>query len=570
MARSIQEFERYPEQRGDIAYGYTAAGPAGYLLSATPCAANVEAYTGLLPATEVSVPRGMYDASFSVTLSNPDTAATVRYTTDGSPPTVDHGDVYTGPITVAGTTVLKAAAFRDGYIPSPVVAESYIFPAQVLLQDNTGLPNSERWGHAGPDWEMDPTIVNNDDPEIRPEVDDLLRIPTVSLTIDNQLFFGRQEDGTRGIYLAGENIEQPMSFEYFDPATPGASVQTNSTIQIVGGSSPQRWKTDKLSMRVRFTEDVGASELSYPIFGTDAASAFDTLVIDARLNNVWHYGGGSDPDGQRGRAQYMRDEFASDLQNAVGGYATHAQHVHVYINGVYWGMHILHERPDDNFAATYLGGVAEEYNVIKHTAGEIVSGSNDSFSELNQLLGRPNDPPLDDTTYGAVSDMLDIENFINYMLVNYYGGNGDWDHHNWYATQSPLDGKWRFHSWDAEKVLESVSTNATTTNNINAPTGMNRRLMSNPEYQQRFADLVQKHFYHDGAMTPVAAAKLYKDRSDQIDLVMRVESARWGDNQIDQGARSATRDRIGSPIAMQCSTITSLDAPTSSSANLSD
>ena len=38
-------------------------------------------------------------------------------------------------------------------------------------------------------------------------------------------------------------------------------------------------------------------------------------------------------------------------------------------------------------------------------------------------------------------------------------------------------------------------------------------------------------------MTPAAAAQLYADRSDQIDLVMRVESARWGDNQIDSGRR---------------------------------
>ena len=67
-------------------------------------------------------------------------------------------------------------------------------------------------------------------------------------------------------------------------------------------------------MRVRFTEDEGVSELEYPVFGPDATTAFDTLVVDARLNNVWHYGGGVEPTFQRNRAQYLRDQFAADLQ----------------------------------------------------------------------------------------------------------------------------------------------------------------------------------------------------------------------------------------------------------------
>ena len=206
-------------------------------------------------------------------------------------------------------------------------------------------------------------------------------------------------------------------------------------------------------MRVRFTEDEGPSDLNYPVFGAGAATAFDTLVVDARLNNVWHYGGGSDPTGQRGRAAYMRDEFAADLQNELGGYATRAQHVHVYINGIYWGMHTMHERPDENFQASYQGGVAEDFNVIKHTANEIINGSNASYLELNDLLGTRD--PITDEQYHQASALLDIDDFINYIQANFYGGNGDWDHHNWYASQNPDDGLWRFHSWDAEHVTDS-------------------------------------------------------------------------------------------------------------------
>ncbi|MCA9169295.1 MAG: tandem-95 repeat protein, partial [Planctomycetales bacterium] len=526
----IQSFDAYPQQRADVSYGYTESGPLGYLLTASPGAANGASYNGIVSKPTSSVPRGFYDAAFSVALSSNDIGAVIRYTTDGSEPTVDHGTVYANPIAISGTTVLKSAAFKDNYVSSEVNADTYLFAAQVLQQDDTGIPGSIRWGHAGPDWEMDPLIVNNADPEIRPEVADLLRIPTVSVAVDPIAMFGQG-----GIYIAGENVEKPITFEFFDPNRPDAGVQTNSTIQIVGGSSPQRWKSDKLSMRVKFTEDAGESELQYPVFGADATTIFDTLVLDARLNNVWHYGGGSSPQFQRNIAQYMRDEFAADLQNEVGGTATHGQHVHVYLNGIYWGIHTLHERPDENFAATYLGGDGEDYDVIKHDVNTVVSGSNQPYKDMIAALGRSGS--LTDEQYQAVGEMLDVDDFINYMLVNIYGGNQDWDHHNWYASRNRVDGKWRFHSWDAEKVLQGVNDNVTGLNNANSPSFINNRLLTNPEYKQRFEDVVQKHFFHDGAMTPEATAALYAWRSDQIDLVMRVESARWGDNQITTGDR---------------------------------
>ena len=39
----------------------------------------------------------------------------------------------------------------------------------------------------------------------------------------------------------------------------------------------------------------------------------------------------------------------------MGGLSPHGAHAHVFINGIYWGIHTLHERPDDNFAASYFG-----------------------------------------------------------------------------------------------------------------------------------------------------------------------------------------------------------------------
>ncbi|NIP96596.1 MAG: hypothetical protein GWO24_25440, partial [Akkermansiaceae bacterium] len=58
--------------------------------------------------------------------------------------------------------------------------------------------------------------------------------------------------------------------------------------------------------------------LRYPVFdgaidGGTATRRFDTLVLDARLNNVWTHPSA----GQNILGQYTRDQYVADLQNAV-------------------------------------------------------------------------------------------------------------------------------------------------------------------------------------------------------------------------------------------------------------
>ncbi|MCA9198416.1 MAG: CotH kinase family protein, partial [Planctomycetales bacterium] len=270
----------------------------------------------------------------------------------------------------------------------------------------------------------------------------------------------------------------------------------------------------------------------YPIFGPDAATSFSTLTVDARLNNVWTYSGGSEPTGQRGRALYMRDEYAADLQNAAGGLAPHGNHVHVYINGVYWGLHTLHERPDDSFNASYQGGDNDDFDSIKHNTSpsNVLNGTNENYLALLSLV---REDMSDQANYQAVADKLDIEQFITYMMVNQYGGNQDWAHQNWYASYNRVDpnGKWQFHSWDAEKVLTGVNDNVVTKNDSGGPTEIFTRLSSNEEFRQLFMDLAHKHFFHGGTFTVERATELFQIRVDEIDSAIRAESARWGDNQ---------------------------------------
>ena len=46
--------------------------------------------------------------------------------------------------------------------------------------------------------------------------------------------------------------------------------------------------------------------------------------------------------------------------------ASQGRYVHVFINGLYWGMYNAVERPDESFAEAHFGGDKEDYDVIKH------------------------------------------------------------------------------------------------------------------------------------------------------------------------------------------------------------
>ncbi len=539
----ISEISPYPSQRRNVSYGVLGnetSNAKAFFLTPTPGERNRgESVEGFVRDTRFSVDRGYYEDPFDLVISTETPEATFSYTLDGSLPTESHGTLIQpnspeGPTTfqlrITDSTLIRVMAFKPGFLPTNVDTQSYFFPASLLNQNGQGSPfnQSVRWGHAGQDWEMDPVILNHRDSDIRPVKEDFLRLPTLSIAMNFEEMFGQG-----GIYIAGQSVEKRVSAEWINPeAAPHApnevnGFQTDGTIQIVGGSSPQRWKSDKLSMRLKFDQD-----LNYPVFGEEATDRFDTLVIDARLNNVWHYGGGVEPVGQRNRAQYVRDQYAANLHNAMGGTSPHGKHAHVMLNGIYWGIHTIHERPDDNFAASYLGGANEDYDSIKHRPNDVLQGSSRNYNELHSMAGR--DLSIQEN-YDAVRAILDIDDFIDYMLMNYYIGNGDWAHHNWYASFNRVspDGKWRFHSWDAEKGLHGVNNNVTGRNDRGGPTFLHHQLIRNESYRYQFADRAYDQLRY-GVLSPVTAARLYREISDPIDLPIRLESARWGDNQRSQ------------------------------------
>ena len=514
----------YPAQHEGVSYGIGNGGQRQFFDKPTPGKANGSGFAGFVHDTKFDTNRGFYDTPFQVTISCATIDAKIRYTVDGSKPTPKHGTIYRGPIPINTTTTLRAMAYQSGLRESNIDTHTYLFVQDIIRQPArpTGFPNT--WNGHPADYEMDPEVVNHRTYKGR-VASALKSIPSLSLVLNRDDFFKTGQ----GIYPRGENVEKATSVELIYPDTRN-SVQSDGSVQIVGGSSTGRWKVDKLSMRLKFTSQYGDPSFRHQLFGDGTMERFDTLVVDARLNQVWSYGGGASPSDQRLRGQNVRDQFVADLQNQMGGHAPHGIHVHVYINGLYWGLHTLHERPDEHFTAHYLGGNKEDYDVMKHRKSTVVSGNSRSY---NSLISATSKNLSSASAYAAVGQQLDIPNFIDYMLVNFFVGNGDWSHQNWYASfnRNSNEGRWRFHSWDAEHVLKGVNDNSVSKNNAASPTGFHQKLKQNTEYNVLFGDRIQRHFFGNGVLTPDNAAATYQTRLDSIDEAIIAESARWGDNQ---------------------------------------
>ncbi len=77
--------------------------------------------------------------SVDVTLACATAGATIRYTLDGSEPTSSSA-AYSAPITISGTTTIKAKAFKSGYVASDTVSATYTIAEQAAAPTSTSTP----------------------------------------------------------------------------------------------------------------------------------------------------------------------------------------------------------------------------------------------------------------------------------------------------------------------------------------------------------------------------------------------------------------------------------------------
>lgn len=511
-------------------------GGPNFFAEPTPGQPNGTGYSGLLAAPEFDPPRGFFEDETPVVI-RAGAGATLVYTTDGSAPTPDNGtpvepaDADAAPeitLTLTSTTVLRAAAFLDGWADSAVATHSYLFLSDVIRQPAAPAGWPTVWDGASEaaytaDYEMDPEIV---DPDPEAIVTALRSIPTLSVVTDPDNLMG-----PTGIYEnsaeRGASWERPASVELIleDGST---GFQEDCGIRIHGYGWRYHSSTLKHSFRLEFSREYGMSKLEYPLFPDAPVDRFDSVVLRAGGSKTWL--DFRDP----ADAQYLHDSFARDTARDMGKLDGHATYVHLYLNGLYWGLYNPVERPEAGFGEEYLGGDDDEYDAINRrtVTNEAVDGTLDAY---NTLLALADEDLSTDAGLAAVESMLDLDDLIDYMLIHQYTSNRDgpccFSHNNMRGVRRRLDGEqFRFFVWDMEYSLWEASDDINVDIDVDgAISHVYARLRDNAEFRARYAERAALHLTGDGALTPDKAAARYEARADEIYEALLAESARWGD-----------------------------------------
>ena len=500
---------------------------------------------------------GFQHQPFTLELQTPLIDARIIYTTDGSIPTETNGTLYSNGINISKTTILRVKLFSTGVSFNTVFTQTYLFPEDIIKQPNNPPgypvnlgPYTAISGNAIADYEMDSDLMK--DPAFAQKVKSgLQKLPVVSIVSPIPNFFSTSTDPDQGgiliytgapitnfTYTTGRGWERPASVEFIGVGN--ESFQVDCGIRVQGGHSRRPEKSPKRSFLLNFDSMYGPDKINLPILGSSYKPSYKKLILRASFGNSWIH----QEHTQRNRATYLEDIWTKDTQRAMGQPASNTVHAHLFLNGMYWGIYGISERMDKDFGESYLWGDDNDFDVIKDYTevadGDIIAWDKmmamanaglETYAKYMQIQGK--NP--DGTDNPAYEPLVDVINLADYMLLNFYGANADWDHHNWAAMRNKLTpGKgFTFMCWDAEMMFTSLNGSILGENNPNCPSRVYQQLVKNDAFKRLLADRIQKYLFNDGALTPDSAKARWLRRKATLEDAIDCESARWGDYRRD-------------------------------------
>ena len=520
----------------------------------TPGTYNSAGVQDMVAKVWVSHDRGFYSSGFQATLTCATSGVTIRYTTDGSTPTITNGTVYTAPLSISQTTTLRAIATRPGWFDSPVETRTYLFLNDVKTQSPTGQAPGPGWPTGTVNGQtinygMDPDIVNS--PTYSGQIITALQqIPSISIVTDLKHLF----DPGSGIYVNaysdGRAWERPASIELLNPDG-SQGFQIDAGLRIRGGYS-RSGGNPKHAFRFFFRSEYGKSKLEYPLFGDEGATEFKKMDLRTSQNYSWSFDGSN-------QNTFIREVWSRDTEREMGQPTTRSRYYHLYINGQYWGLYQTQERAEADWAETYLGGDSGDYDTIKietnHRQMTPTDGDMEMFTRFHGIavqgfLGTGNYWKLqglnpDGTQNPAFEKHLDVDNVIDEMIIEYYTGDRDGPGSRYgnvpnntkaIGNRVEPDG-WVWPQHDSEHSLgtgENDLVNPLTTAGAQLQyfnhQWLHEQMTADVDYRMRFADRVQKHLFNGGLLTAERGVARVNNRASQIDMAIIAESARWGDS----------------------------------------
>src|SRR6185503_16971272 len=176
--------------------------------------------------------------------------------------------------------------------------------------------------------------------------------------------------------------------------------------------------------RLLFKNDYGPTKLNYDWFDAPV-DRFDNIILRAsgfvdgwpgRYSDTIPIGNGY--IGQRYRpetAVYLRDVWFKYSIRDMGWVGSHGSWVHLYLNGLYWGIYNSCERLDASFAAARFGGRETDWDVlVGGDTSNLAEPADGNLNDWRQMMTVVNAGITNEAAYQTLAQLVDIDNLIDY------------------------------------------------------------------------------------------------------------------------------------------------------------
>ncbi len=443
----------------DVSFGRKTDGDMdwAYFETPTPGQANTGTTANVLNTDSVMFSEygGMHANSLRLTLSLPETSnGEIHFTTDGSIPN-KNSLLYTAPLEINSDSVIRARIYENDKLAGPVTTHTY-----VIGKNHT--------------------------------------LPVVSLSTDPDNLWDYQT----GIYVMGPNAEndnphfganfwqdweKPMHFEYFDQ-NGVKQIDQGVGVKIFGAWSRAH---PLKSMSLFARKEYGDGSLSYKFFKNRDNNKYEALVLRNSGNDFY--------------TTHFRDALIGDIMEPIDVESQGYQPTVVYLNGAYWGILNMREKINEHFISDHTYIRADSVNILERD-GYVVSGNNDKYKELLQFVESNN--LSDQDNYEKVKSIIDIENYIDYLLIQTYIDNRDWPGNNikfWNTTSTKSRYRWILYDTDFgfglygnenfkyNSLSDALASNGSGWPNPPWSTLLFRKLKANSDFKHEFVKRAKIH-----------------------------------------------------------------------------
>ncbi len=260
-------------------------------------------------------------------------------------------------------------------------------------------------------------------------INETITLPVISLSTDPKNFWGDTDIYTR--YTV--DYERPVHIEFFEPGGKPAFSQIVG-VKIHGASSAS---FAQKSLQVFAHASFGPGKMKHRVFPGLPFKEYDALVL-RNSGHDWGY-------------TMFRDALISSLAAGTAVDTWAYRPAIVFINGAYWGLHNIREKLNDKYIAQHHPGVNPdsldimEY-VVQHN---LLQGDRTHFDTMTAYM--QNHDLSVPAYYEQVKKLMDVDQFIDYHVIEIFADNGDWPGNNvkFWRPKTP-DGKWRWILYDTD------------------------------------------------------------------------------------------------------------------------